>query len=254
MKNALIGHTGFIGSNLIRQREFDEFYNSKNIESIIDRQFDILVCSGAPAVKWLANKEPVKDKENLDRLMSCLAKVSANKLILMSSVDVYPVPIEVDEDTPIDASNLHPYGKHRFELENFVRDNFDSLIIRFPGLFGVGLKKNIIYDFLNNNLVNLIHKDSVFQFYNLANLWQDIQTSLDRGLKLINFATEPTSVSQVAKVAFDFDFTNEPEQVPAKYDMQTKYSQLFNNDESAYLYDKDRVLLDLKDFVAKQKN
>lgn len=249
MKNAIIGHTGFVGSNLIRQREFDEFYNSKNIESIVDRQFDLLVCSGAPAAKWLANKEPIKDKENLEILMSCLNRVSANKLILISTVDVYSIPIEVNEDTKVEIGNLQPYGKHRLELENCVRDKFDSLIIRLPGLFGEGLKKNIIYDFLNNHLVNTIHKNSVFQFYNLEHLWQDIKISLNSDLPLINFATEPTSVAEVAKEAFNFDFTNEPEQVPVKYDMQTKYSQIFNSYESAYLYNKEQILLELRKFV-----
>ena len=31
---ALIGHTGFVGSNLARQGAFDALYNSSNIESI----------------------------------------------------------------------------------------------------------------------------------------------------------------------------------------------------------------------------
>jgi hypothetical protein len=34
MATALIGYTGFIGSNLARQFDFDDFYNSKNIDDI----------------------------------------------------------------------------------------------------------------------------------------------------------------------------------------------------------------------------
>jgi len=143
MSSAIIGYTGFVGSNLVRQKEFNSFYNSKNIHSIIGKSFDLVVCSGAPAVKWLANKEPVKDRDNLQILINCLSQISAKKLILISTVDVYPLPIEVDEDTKIDQDNLHPYGKNRLELENFVKDNFDSLIVRLPGLFGKGLKKNV---------------------------------------------------------------------------------------------------------------
>ncbi len=37
---ALIGHTGFVGSNLLKQAEFDRCYNSKNIEEIVDEQFE----------------------------------------------------------------------------------------------------------------------------------------------------------------------------------------------------------------------
>lgn len=252
MSTALIGHTGFVGSNLNRQKHFEELYNSKNIETIVGKDFELLVCSGAPAAKWLANKEPMKDRENLQRLMRYLEQVSAQKMILISTVDVYAVPIAVDEDTKIEIEGLHPYGRHRLELEKFVQENFDSLIIRLPGLFGQGLKKNIIYDFLNDNIGNWIHKDSIFQFYNLQHLWQDITTALDNQLNLVNFATEPTSVREVATKAFRVEFTNEPQQNPAKYDMRTKYYQDFDSYHPGYLYGKNQVLQELKEFVSKQ--
>lgn len=252
MSSALIGYTGFVGGNLIRQRQFDELYNSKNIESIAGKNFELIVCSGAPAVKWLANKEPIKDAETLDRLKECLGQVSASKVVLISTVDVYPVPIKVDEDIEIDTKDLHPYGKHRLELERFVCDRFDTSIIRLPGLFGSGLKKNIIYDFIHNNNVQQIHQDSEFQFYYLDNLWQDIQTVLNNNLSLVNFGTEPTSVKEVAREGFGIDFTNKTPNQPARYDMRTKYGHLFGNPTDVYMYAKEQVLRELKDFVSKQ--
>ncbi|MCL1464403.1 hypothetical protein [Argonema galeatum] len=252
MSTALIGYTGFVGGNLIGQRQFDELYNSKNIDSIAGKNFELIVCSGAPAVKWLANKEPIKDAETLARLKGCLGQVSASKIVLISTVDVYPVPIKVDEDTEIDTKDLHPYGKHRLELERFVCDRFDTSIIRLPGLFGSGLKKNIVYDFIHNNNVEQIHKDSEFQFYYLDNLWPDIQTVLNNNLSLVNFGTEPTSVKEVAREGFGIDFTNKTPNQPARYDMRTKYSHLFGNPTDVYMYSKERVLGELKDFVSKQ--
>lgn len=252
MNSAIIGYTGFVGSNLVRQVDFNSLYNSKNIESIIGQKFDWLVCSGAPAVKWIANKEPEKDLENLKRLTKCLEKVVSQKVILISTVDVYPLPVEVDEDTEIDPEILHPYGKHRLELERFVEARFDSLIVRLPGLFGDGLKKNIIYDLLHDNSTEKIHKDSVFQFYNLDNLWKDIQKFLKYNLKLVNLATEPTAVWEVVAEGFGFNFTNEPKSVPAKYNFKTKHSHLINNYTNFYMYNKNEVLQDLKKFVSKQ--
>jgi dTDP-4-dehydrorhamnose reductase len=252
MNSAIIGYTGFVGSNLVRQVDFNSLYNSKNIESIIGEKFDCLVCSGAPAVKWLANKEPEKDLENLKRLTKCLDKVAAQKVILISTVDVYPLPVEVDEDTEIDPEILHPYGKHRLELEMFVEARFDSLIVRLPGLFGDGLKKNIIYDLLHDNCTEKIHKDSVFQFYNIDNLWKDIQIFLKEKLKLVNLATEPAAVWEVADEGFGFNFTNEPPTVPAKYDFKTKYSHLKSDSKNFYMYTKNEVLQDLKKFVSRQ--
>jgi nucleoside-diphosphate-sugar epimerase len=251
MNSAIIGHTGFVGSNLIRQRKFDSFYNSQNIESIAGNKFDLIVCSGAPAMKWLANKEPVKDKDNLQRLMSSLGKVSAQRVVLISTVDVYPIPIEVNEDTEINMEILQPYGKHRLELEAFVEHNFESIIVRLPGLFGTGLKKNIIYDFLHNNIVDKIHKDSIFQFYNLDDLWQDIQKSIGYNLELVNFAAEPISVEEVASKAFGFEFTNQPDILPSKYNFKTKYSEMFGN-TNGYICSQEKVVQDLKRFVHDQ--
>jgi nucleoside-diphosphate-sugar epimerase len=249
MKKGIIGYTGFVGSNLIHQCQYDEFYNSKNIDEIVNQEFDLLVCSGAPAAKWIANQQPIKDRENIQLLISCLKKVKSKKVILISTVDVYKSPNQVDEDTPIIGEGLHYYGQHRWELEVFIRENFDALIVRLPGLFGRGLKKNIIYDLIHQNMLEKICPDSVFQFYNLVHLWQDIQTALEHNLSLLNLATEPTSVREVAQRCFDWEFTNPSVLTSVSYDMRTKYSDLFQGNKSGYIYDKDQVLNELKVFV-----
>ncbi|WP_264320297.1 hypothetical protein [Zarconia navalis] len=212
----------------------------------------MLVCAGAPAVKWLANKEPDRDKASLDRLMQSLEGVKASKFVLISTVDVYPTPVDVDEATPINRKNLHPYGKHRLELEDFVRDRFESAIVRLPALFGEGLKKNIIYDFLYNNQVEKIHCDHIFQFYNLEYLWRDIQVILENELKLVNFATEPIAVRDVAQKAFGLEFTNRPHDNPIRYDMKTRYGDRLGRSASSYLYERSQILHDLKNFANTQ--
>lgn len=249
MSRAIIGYTGFVGSNLTRQSQFYEFYNSKNIEYIAGKEYDLLVCAGAPAVKWLANKEPEQDRDSLDRLQQNLERVSVHKFVLISTVDVYPSPMDVDETTPIDDTNLHPYGKHRLDLEKFVRDRFDAVVIRLPALFGQGLKKNIIYDFLHDNQLDRIHSDHIFQFYNLEHLWEDIQTGLQHELRIVNFATEPVSVGEVARAAFGLEFENRPNDRLVRYNMKTQYGHLFGSEMEGYLYDKIKVLLELKQFV-----
>jgi hypothetical protein len=55
LKNtALIGHTGFVGSNLLQQNSFDHTYNSKNFRESEGSNFGLVVCAGISAVKWLA--------------------------------------------------------------------------------------------------------------------------------------------------------------------------------------------------------
>ncbi len=252
MASALIGHTGFVGGNLARQGKFDDFFNSRNIEAIAGRRYETVVCAGARAQKWLANREPEADAASLARLTDALGRVRAGRVILISTVDVYPDPRGVDETSPINDSTLQPYGKHRYELERFVRDRFPSVVVRLPGLFGEGLKKNVIFDFLHDNDVHKIHSEASFQFYSLATLWRDIGTALRHGLEVVNFATEPVRVAEAAAQVFKRDFTNAPPGVPARYDFRTRHAALFGG-TGGYLQTRGQVLDALRAFVRAQR-
>ena len=171
MRTAIIGHTGFVGGNLARHLPTAIGYNSKNIESIAGQEFDLILVSGMPAAKWIANGDPAGDRAILNRLFGNLQKARANTVVVMSTIDVYPKPIDVDEDTVIEPATQQTYGKHRLELEELVAGHFKrTLAVRLPGLFGPGLKKNAIYDLLNNNEVHKVNSAGVFQFYNLDHL------------------------------------------------------------------------------------
>ena len=67
--NALIGHTGFVGSNLLETMSFECRFNSININEILDNKYDLVVCSGIPSLKWYANKNPDEDLENIKNLV-----------------------------------------------------------------------------------------------------------------------------------------------------------------------------------------
>src|SRR5688572_29777083 len=121
MAEALIGYTGFVGGNLAAQHAFTHGYRSRDIGDITGRNFDLIVCAGMPAEQWRANQEPEADRASLTRLVNALARARASRFILISTVDVYPTPVGVDEDTPIDETALQPYGVHRLLLERFVR-------------------------------------------------------------------------------------------------------------------------------------
>jgi nucleoside-diphosphate-sugar epimerase len=254
MPRALIGHTGFVGGNLKAQAHYDDLYNTSNIESIADRKYDLIVCAGAPAAKWIANREPAADLRSIERLKYALQKVEADKFVLISSVDVYPRPIDVDETTPIDYAALQPYGKHRLMLEDFVAQRFHGAsILRLPGLFGPGIKKNVVFDFLNDNRLDLVHQDGVFQFYDLANLQRDVQTCLDARLPLVNFATEPVSTREVAEQAFGRAFENTLPPPAPHYDLRTVHAHVFGR-RGPYIASRDEVLFSMKRFVQTQRS
>lgn len=252
---AVIGSTGFVGGNLLQQVGPADGYNSKNIEDIAGRQYDLVFCAGARAEMWKVNADPESDRANNQRLMDNLAQARIKQLVLMSTIAVYPNPVrDVDEDSAIDDSRLTPYGLHHLELERFCQQHFDTTIIRLPGLFGTGLKKNVIYDFLHHNNLDQIHADVVHQYYNLGHVWRDIQTAMAAGVKLINFATPPLSAAEVAREVFDTDFTNRPaDKTPAYFDFRTKHAALFGG-RDGYMQDRASVLAELRQFVQAEQD
>lgn len=228
MFNSLIGFSGYVGSTLLKQEDFTYLYRSTNIGDIHNQSFDTLVCAGAPAQKWIANQDPQADRQKIESLITHLKTVQCKTFILISTVDVFKNSMGADEDTPVDESGLHAYGLHRRLLEKFVESHFDNhLIVRLPGLVGPGLRKNVIFDFQNDNNLQAIDSRGIFQFYPMVNLWYDIQVALKAGLKLVHFTAEPVSVASVALEGFGKIFDNAFSGPAATYDMQTKHAQVF---------------------------
>ena len=150
MMNALVGYTGFVGSNIYEAGNFDAVYNSRNIEEAFGTNPDLLIYAGLRAEKYLANNAPEKDMALIDEAYENIEKIGARKLVLISTIDVFKNPRGADENTVIDTDGLHPYGYDRYVLECKVRERYpDALIIRLPGLFGKNIKKNFIYDYIN---------------------------------------------------------------------------------------------------------
>ena len=253
MPDALIGHTGFVGGNLAARHRFDAWFNSKNIDAIRGRRFDTLVVSGMPAAMWVANADPDADRACLDRLWENVAACKAETVVVVSTVAVYPQPVGVDEASPIDPAAQTPYGRHRLELERRAAAHFPRVLaVRLPALYGPGLKKNALYDLIHDHETHKVHADAAYQFYPLARLWRDIQTALTAGLEVVNLATEPVTIRDVAAAAFGTAFDNDPGTTPARYDMRTRHAEAFGG-RGGYVEDRGRVLAGLAAFVAGER-
>jgi len=247
---SLIGYTGFVGGNLQEQHKFDRLFNSSNIEEIRDNHHELIVCAGVPGVKWLANKHPEDDLNKINKLLRNLDGVKVSKFILISTVDVYEDIAGSDELNPIAVTNLHHYGRHRVMVEEYVKRNFkDYLIIRLPAIYGKGLRKNFVYDLLNDHCLHWTHKDSYFQFYHLKNLWKDIEIAMSNEIKIINFNSEPISAQELAERSFNMDF-NYTQGTKVSYDIKSIHSHLYNK-TSKYMYDKESVINEMNEFVKK---
>lgn len=147
---SLVGYTGFVGSNLCSTHEFQGLYNSKNIKEAYGTKPEILVYSGVRAEMFLANQDPEGDFQIIENAIENIKRIQPEKLILISTIGVYPETNQVDENTDIVPDNLPAYGKNRLYLERWVEDNQkDHLIVRLPAIYGIHMKKNFIYDYIH---------------------------------------------------------------------------------------------------------
>lgn len=244
MKRAIVGYTGFVGSNLLQFYKFDYYYNSKNFETAKFNDFDEIYFCGVPAVKWYANKNPENDTDTINSLITILKTIKTKKFILISTIDVYENVISCEnEDYLCKYNENHTYGKNRYIFEKFIQETFENHhIIRLPALFGKGLKKNIIFDLLNNNEIKNIPINSSFQWYNLDWLKDDINMIIKKDIKITNLFTEPLETSEIIKL---FNYTTN-EFINLKrmdYNLKTKY------ETSGYIRNKNLVLENIKKFI-----
>jgi nucleoside-diphosphate-sugar epimerase len=249
MTAALIGPGGFVGSNLARQRRFDAQFGRANISAIRGQKFNTIVCAGVRAEKWKANADPADDRAGIAALTGPLLEAKADHLILISTVDVFAMPMDVNESTPVDPLQASAYGRHRYELELLLREHFPRVtVVRLPGLFGPGLKKNVIFDLLHGNRVEMIHPGGIFQYYSLDRLADDIDHVVDRDIPLMHLVTEPIRTAELAEVAFGQPLPMNP--TPAgRYDIRTQYAHHWGRGDG-YILSRSQVLQQLCRFVA----
>ena len=304
MKTTLVGYTGFVGGNLAASHRFDNCYNSSNISESFGADNGYVVYSGMPAEKFLANTNADADLQKAKTAMENIRKMRPQRLVLISTVDVYPHPHGVYEDMPIQNQDATPYGENRLALERWVQNEYPTaLVLRLPGLFGKGLKKNFIFDmltltpsmltadkyeelakkeplvktaykqdsagfyrlllqdasgatqlktfFAKNDFNSLCFTDSrsAFQFYNLKNLWADIQRCEKAGLTLVNLATQPVGAGALYQSLYGCEFENHTPKGPAFYDMRTRFGRELGGLDD-YVADRAEVLAGIAKFAA----
>lgn len=225
-QRALIGYTGFIGSNLNKEGRFTSWFNSKNIHEM-SGHYDMIVCAAPSATKWWANQFPQLDWDSVMKLVEALKNVTTDKFILISTIDA-----------GIPQDKLTYYGKHRRSLELFVTRHFPKrMIIRLPALFGPGLKKNILYDILTKQDI-FYPREFTFQWFNINRLWDTIGClPLCQRSELIRLYSHPISVGELVD-ALQRDVT-----------IHELYSGDPYNEQSDYFYSKEDVLNDIVEFA-----
>lgn len=244
----LIGSSGLIGKNLQTFLDFDYLYNSKNID-----QFDSspsgcdLYLSCLPATKWIVNKSPFDDLKNTMDIFYRIKDKSYNNVYLFSTIDVYNKSPLLSDESFIPIFDSLNYGSNRYIFETLVYYGlkYQSIkIIRLPGLFGKGLKKNILFDIKNNNNINQINTNSTYQWYNLDRLSNDITLINDIDMEIINIFPEPINTLDIVQSILKERFIGY-HGYPVEYNYKTLSSP------TGYWYDKEMSFNEIKDFLCK---
>jgi len=247
----LIGSTGVIGKTLVDYSDFTEFHSSnmKHFVSPVVQDGDDLYLSCLPAAKWMVNKNLRLDIENMYDIIQTISRFSYRKVCLISTIDIYnDSPFGVDECYAPNISKLS-YGNNRYLFELLVKEfvkTEDLKIFRLPAIFGHNIKKNIIYDLLNNNNVDKININSSFQWYNLSHLWNDINyyTKHYTDQNVINLFNEPIETSEIIK--FFPEHKNKVGHFErVEYDYHTKFGMC----SAPYLDKNHYVIAQIEEFI-----
>jgi nucleoside-diphosphate-sugar epimerase len=242
-KIAIIGYTGFIGSNLKFFFKTKYNFNTKNISFINQYQFDLVILCAPSSKMWISNKFPHDDYKKIKNIINILKKVKTRKIIFISTIEVYGKNNNKNEINKINKISNSAYGKNRALLEDFIKNFFrENLIIRLPVVYGKNFIKNSIYDLINKNNLNCLNGNDLLQIYNVKNLKNDIDFCLKNKIKLVNISSKPLKLKFIAKKFFKINLNvfNNPRI------MLMKTSVLKNR---KYFHSQTKTIKDLKNFL-----
>jgi nucleoside-diphosphate-sugar epimerase len=232
MSAALVGHSGFVGRNLQRQRAWDACFDRANVDAIRGRSFERIVCAGLPADRWQANGNPGGDRSNMLALAGALAQARAERFVLLSTIDVYPVPVGVDESTPFEPGGGQAYAEHRLEFERIVAGLFPRChVLRLPATFGPGARRNLLVDLVRRRDLDAIDPQGSLQWYPVDRLADDVDRAVEHGLPLVNLCSEPVPTARLHREFFDDLRIGGRPGPSVRQDVRTRHGRAFGGDE-----------------------
>jgi len=253
----IVGNTGLLGTTLGDTIHFDYKFNSRNLSDMLSldidyKNTDLYLCC-LPATKWLINQNPQTDLDNIFNILSILTKKEYRTVVLYSTIDVYSGhPLEINEDYNIEIGAPN-YGNNRLLFEKLVTSTliYNKLVVlRLPALFGKHIKKNILFDLLNDNEIDKINYNSKYQWYNLDNLHADTDhciNLINNGKLIVNLFSEPVNTSDILTM-FKVDKTQVTVNVP-----EVVYNYKTNTNETGYIRTAGDTLLEIQEFVKNRR-
>jgi hypothetical protein len=246
----IIGNTGLVGTTLCKSINFDLKFNSSNLTDFpnIVKDGTELYLTCLPATKWIVNKNTTEDFENMMNIINLIKMKKYKKVVLISTIDVYNSSELKSNENTIPLIRNFNYGNNRYLFEILVKEYLQTeelKIFRLPALFNQHIKKNILFDLINNNNVESINANSSYQWYNLNNLSNDIIKFSEKYPNeiIFNLFPEPIDSSEIICL-FPF-ISNQVNFSENKivYNFTTKFS---NN---GYITPKEEILIEIKELI-----
>jgi hypothetical protein len=246
----IIGNTGLVGTTLCETINFDLKFNSSNISDFpkIVGDDNELYLTCLPATKWMVNKNTTGDFENMMNIINLIKGKKYKKVVLISTIDVYnSSELKSNENTIPLIQNLN-YGNNRYLFEVLVKEYLQTenlKIFRLPALFNQHIKKNILFDLINNNNVDAINSNSSYQWYNLNNISNDIIKYSEKypNEDVFNLFSEPIDSSEIINLFPSLSNQVNFSENKIVYDFTTKFS---NN---GYTSSKEEILTEIKELI-----
>ncbi|MDR2252569.1 MAG: hypothetical protein LBD97_01685 [Bifidobacteriaceae bacterium] len=200
----LIASVDSIGRALAQALFFDRVCPAATIESVACDDLDELTLSAIAPLAWAANQAPSEDLMTLRRIQEVLATCRISHITLISTCAVYPYPSAVDEATPITPEALPPYARHRYDLERWCSNRWETTVVRLPRVFG-GTHRSPSRN-PTRDLARLAASNpaSTSQHYDLARLASDLSGVRRRELRLVNLVTPPITHARVLADLLDY--------------------------------------------------
>jgi len=140
-----------------------------------------------------------------------------------------------------------------YKLDDFYKENengFFRLISNITDEERVTLKE--LFKKLRFSALNFTDSRAVFQFYNLNYLWMHVKFAIENDIKLLHLAVESVSACEIYRTVKGEGFINEIADNPPNYDyFKTLYAnKLYGIGSKDYIFDKQQVLKEIKEFTA----
>lgn len=157
MLRALIGSQGTIGSTLLDHMQVDHVFNSDNINTLDQYQFDQIIVAAPSGNRLAINRGTTNDSQDVQVVCGAIARARPAHVVLIGSVDAVTAP-----DTQ--------YGRNRADLERWISDSAPTSILRLSTLIGSRIKKNVLHDIKYNLFLDQIDAGAKIQWCILDDL------------------------------------------------------------------------------------